>query len=78
MMRCYWGLRRHPAETALQWMGQYRPCCYQHRAMVELSKVEARLLARQFERSMGRVLDVINTPAEKIDRWAQSILSHKR
>jgi ribosomal protein L31E len=71
MRRCYWGLRWHKAETAVQWMGVYRPACYDHRVIVELAILDMRLLKRQWERSMEKVIEVINTPAEKVERWAK-------
>lgn len=73
MRRCYWGLRWHNAETSVQWMGVYRPACYAHRAIVELAILDMRILTRMWERSMEKVIEVINTPAEKIERWAKCI-----
>lgn len=74
MRRCYWGLWPHPAKTAVLWFGWYRPACYHHRANIELTIIESRLLIRAFQRSMDRVNAVIATPIERVEEWARELV----
>lgn len=72
--RCWWGLRWHPAETAVRFGGGYpKPACYRHRANVELLKINQRQIIRDFDRAMDGVLRIIATPAERIEVWARQI-----